>query len=125
MAEGHGWEGSDEGGSGYVSSINVSPNFPELTVRVGGPGEKSTIGTPDQLLLLASPGGDAIRSSNGGRGYSGGGWNAEGERMGVTGMVTLAGRAPDWTCPRSLSRTSPSRQEWGGRPKVEEEVEYL
>ena len=41
-------------------------------MQVGGPGEDSTIGTPDQLHLSASPGEDGEIYA-GGSGYSGGG----------------------------------------------------
>ena len=51
-----------------------------------------------------------------------------GERMGVTDLVNTEGRAPASTCPRSLFRASPLRQEREGRPLanvVGEEVGYL
>ena len=65
-----------------MSSINVPLNFPQLIVRVGGPGENSIFATPDQLLLSASKGGDGS-GSRGGDGYSGGG--AQGADGGTAG----------------------------------------
>ena len=82
--------GYNGGGSGYVSSINVPLPFPQLTVRVGGPGEKSTIGTPDQLLLSASPGGKP--GERGGDGYSGGGYNSDGGEDGGDGYGSMGGK---------------------------------
>lgn len=79
------------GGSGYVSSINVSLNFLQLTVRVGWPGEKSTIGTPDQLFLSASSGGDSS-DDLAGSGYSGGGYRADGGEDGGDGYGSRGGK---------------------------------
>ena len=79
------------GGSGNVSNIKVPLNFPQLIVRVGGPGENSIIATPDQLLLSASQGGDGS-GSRGGDGYSGGGYGADGGEDGGDGPGQYGGQ---------------------------------
>ena len=79
---GSGYKGG--GGSGYISTISLPLPFPQLVVRVGGPGEESTIGTPDQLLLSASPGGDG-GGHYGGDGFCGGGSGSPGALGGEDG----------------------------------------
>ena len=61
------------GGSGYIVSSTITVPASELVVRVGGPGELSSLETSEgQTIITAHPGGDSPGYS-GGDGYSGGG----------------------------------------------------
>ena len=71
--------------------MKVPLNFSHLTLRLGGPGKKSTIGTPDQLPLSVSQGGNAA-GSGGGEGYSSGGYGADGEEDGGDGPGQYGGK---------------------------------
>ena len=61
------------GGSGYVASTNITVSPSQLVVRVGGPGESSSLqSSQGRTLISAGPGGDG-NGYFGGDGYSGGG----------------------------------------------------
>ena len=62
------------GGSGYVASTSLMPSpLSRFVVRVGGPGELSSLETSEgQTVITAQPGKDGS-NYNGGAGYSGGG----------------------------------------------------
>ena len=61
------------GGSGYVASTNITVSPSQLVVRVGGPGETSSLqNSQARTLISADPGGNGY-GYDGGDGYSGGG----------------------------------------------------
>ena len=87
VAVGGGGSGSGYGGggSGYVVSSTIAVSASELVVRVGGPGELSSLETSEgQTIITAQPGEDGQRR-NGGAGYSGGGGYSNGDYGGGAG----------------------------------------
>lgn len=67
-----GWYGG--GGSGYVASTSVMPSpLSQLVVRVGGPGELSSLETSEGETIITAQPGEKSDHKDGGAGYSGGG----------------------------------------------------
>ena len=73
---GGGWGATGSGGSGYVvtNSFTVYPFTPsQLVVRVGGPGENSSLQISEGGTIITAQSGGNAHVYNGGAGYSGGG----------------------------------------------------
>ena len=68
---GRGDGGYGGGGSGYVASTSIKIHNSQLVVKVGGPGETSSLQTSEgEIIITAAPGEDS-QANSGGAGYSG------------------------------------------------------